>query len=50
MNYDNIYEPFKKMEAENYETDYPWIELNINGTKYDINSKYLYGTPYNEST
>jgi len=23
--------------------DYPWIEFCINGAKYDVNSKYVYG-------
>jgi hypothetical protein len=33
----------------NYGCDYPWIELSIDGTKYDVNSKYLYGTTYDEA-
>jgi len=48
MSYKPVYYFNDEAEKSFCENDYPWIEFNINGMKYDVNSKYLYGTDYND--
>ena len=43
MNYTTAYDYYKDTDNEYLNCDYPWIEFCINGSKYDVNSKYVYG-------
>ena len=45
MYYEPGYDFIDEADRTYADYDYPWIEFSISGTKYDINSKYLYDTP-----
>ena len=47
MRIDNILVYNEELEREVIEDDFPWVEFSIDGKKYDVNSKYLYG-PYDD--
>jgi hypothetical protein len=46
MNSEKAYYLKDELENEGYVNEYPWVEFSINGTKLDINSKYIYGSYY----